>query len=96
MKVRSHSHSFFLLEKMSSDKKSKLDKMLSTDSRSESDFAFVQELMQKSDIKSDIEAYLEKLRAKAEGALLSIDDSADNQSKEYLQELVGFAISRSY
>lgn len=86
----------FLLEKMSSDKKSKLDKMLSTDSRSESDFAFVQELMQKSDIKSDIEAYLEKLRAKAEGALLSIDDSADNQSKEYLQELVGFAISRSY
>lgn len=86
----------FLLEKINSDEKLKLDKMLSADSRSESDFAFVQELMQKSDIKSDIEAYLEKLRAKAEGALLSIDDSADSQSKEYLQELVGFAISRSY
>ena len=86
----------FLLEKVSADEKSKLDRMLSVDGRSESDFAFVQELMQRLDVKSDIEAYLEKLRAKAEGALLSIDNSTDNQSKKYLQELVGFAISRSY
>ncbi len=86
----------FLLEKTSSDERLKIEKMLGADNRSESDFAFVQELMQRLDVKSDIETYLEKLKVKAEGALSSIDDSADNESKEYLQELVGFAISRSY
>lgn len=86
----------FLLEKVNVEEKLNLDKMLSANSRSESDLTFVQELMLQYNIKSDIEAYLEQLRSRAEGALLSLDNSTDNQSKKYLQELVGFAISRSY
>lgn len=86
----------FLLDKASSDENSKLDEMFSSDNRSESDFMYVQELMQQYDIKDNIKTYLGQLRYKAEGALLSLDDIVDNQSKKYLQELVGFAISRSY
>ena len=51
-------------------------------------------MMIKHEIKNDLAKYLNNLKSKAEEALSSID--AGGQSKEYLRELIGFAISRSY
>ena len=85
-----------LLDKVNPKEKLELDRMLSADVRTVEDFALVQKLMLVYNIKSAIARYLEPLKSKAESALLSLDDSIDNQSKKYLQELVGFAMSRSY
>lgn len=85
-----------LLEKVDTKEKQELDRMLGADVRTVEDFALVQKLMLVYDIKSVIAKYLEQLKSKAESALLSLGDSIDNQSKKYLQELVGFAMSRSY
>jgi len=85
-----------LLEKVTSGERQQIDKMLNADARTVEDFIFVQKLLQEYNIKSVIAKYLEQLKSKAESALLSLNSSIDNQSKKYLQELVGFAISRSY
>ncbi len=84
----------FLLNKITVEEKNIVDKMLTSEERSKSDFLIVQELMMKYDIKGDLTDYLENLKFRAEDALLSVNTSGE--SKSYLQELIGFAISRSY
>lgn len=84
----------FLLNKITVEEKNIVDKMLASEERSKSDFLIIQELMIKYDIKGDLTDYLENLKFRAEDALLSVNTSGE--SKSYLQELIGFAISRSY
>lgn len=85
-----------LLEKVNPEEKLELDRMLSADARTLEDFSLVQKLMLAYNIKSVIARYLEQLKLKAESVLLSLDGKIDKQSKGYLRELVGFAMSRSY
>jgi octaprenyl-diphosphate synthase len=83
-----------LRNKLSPKEVKNLDQMVTKESRSEGDFVFVQDLMSKYNIKNAIAEYLNKLQSKAEEALSSVASS--HESKNYLHELIGFAISRSY
>jgi octaprenyl-diphosphate synthase len=83
-----------LRDKITADERKVLESLLASESRLEADFILIQEMMIKHEIKNDLAKYLNNLKSKAEEALSSID--AGGQSKEYLRELIGFAISRSY
>jgi octaprenyl-diphosphate synthase len=84
----------FLRNKLNPEEVVNLDQIIYKETRSQNDFAFVQDLMLKYSIKSDIVEYLRNLQSKAEEAISSID--SNHESKKYLHALIGFAISRSY
>ena len=86
----------FLLDKLNTKEKEKLEKMLKSKKRNELDFKYTIELMEQYAIKSDIAKYLEKLESKAQDALSFISISDKNECKKYMQGLIEFAISRSY
>lgn len=83
-----------LRDKITSDERNILESMLSSETRSGSDFIIIQEMMTKYEIQNDIVKYLDNLKSKAEETLSPIN--AGGQSKEYLHKLIGFAINRSY
>lgn len=86
----------FLLNKLDSEDKQKLEEILKAESRAESDFWYVKNLMNEHNIQRDIIKYLEKLKIKAQDALSLINIDDQNDSKKYMHELIEFAISRTY
>lgn len=84
-----------LLDQKISDKdRVKLQKMIASKERLQDDFIYVKHLMQEHAIQDKIVVYLRVLKKEADALLDAID--IDNQCKEYLGDLVEFAISRTY
>jgi len=81
-------------KKISETDSIKLQKMLESKERGADDFAWVRNLMKQHDLQDDILSYLQNLKENAYASLAKID--ASNQSKDYLKNLVEFAISRTY
>lgn len=84
----------YLYEKAQEKERDEIIAMIKSRARSSSDFDVVRAMLQKYDIRSTIHESLAGIKFEAEGHLDKI--SITNQSKEYLRELINFAISRSY
>ena len=72
----------------------KLQQVIEAPERSKDDFDVVLKLMQQYNIQQEITYYLGKLKYEALLVLEKIDSK--HQAKQYLNNLVEFAISRSY
>ena len=85
-----------LTKKIPIQDSSKLKQMIVSDrgKRTESDLNWVVELMSRYDLKQDILDYLDIL--KKDALLLVNQIKVENKYKEYLKELVDFAITRTY
>lgn len=85
-----------LTKKIPIQDSSKLKQMIVSDrgKRAESDLNWVVELMSRYDLKQDILDYLDIL--KKDALLLVNQIKVENKYKEYLKELVDFAITRTY
>jgi len=71
-----------------------LQKIIESPERTKDDFDVVLKLMQEYDIKQELADYLGKLKYEAISVLDNIDTK--HEAKQYLNDLVEFAISRSY
>ncbi len=83
-----------LSKKLSSEDELKLQQVVELKERSLNDFDWVKRLMVEHNLKENIKLYLNNLKKNASKALARIDTK--NQSKEYLEQLLEFAISRTY
>lgn len=83
-----------LSKKIPASDSTKLQTMLESKARSADDLAWVKTLMEHHKLKEGITSYLRDLKQDALDLLEKID--AQNQCKDYLKELVEFAISRKY
>lgn len=83
-----------LNKKLSSENELKLQQVIKSKERSLKDFDWVKQLMLEHNLKEDIKLYLNNLKKDALDALARID--TQNQSKQYLEQLLEFAISRTY
>lgn len=83
-----------LNKKLSSEDELKLQQVIKSKERSLKDFDWVKQLMLEHNLKEDIKLYLNNLKKNALDALARID--TQNQSKQYLEQLLEFAISRTY
>lgn len=83
-----------LYNKASEQEQKFILEMIEKESRSAADFAAMLQLLEKHNIRGDINEYLQKMKSEAEDLLTKID--IENQPKEYLRLLVGFAIERTY
>ena len=81
-------------EKLKPSDKQKIDEMIQSAQRSQDDFKYVVDKMNECEIKKDIEIYLSNLQT--ETIALFQNKIPDNKSKEYLVNLVDFAMSRTY
>lgn len=84
----------FLHDKLEESEQKLLIKLIKKKSRNDDDFELVKTMLDKYDVKSDIANYLQELK---KIALYEINQiTVSNQYKDYLCNLVDFAISRSY
>ena len=83
-----------LSKKISADDNLSLQKMLQAESRTSEDFLRVKTLMQENDINTEITNYLAELEQTALVLLRSL--SIQNQYCKFLENLVEFAINRTY
>ena len=83
-----------LNKKLSSEDELKLQQVIKSKERSLKDFDWVKQLMLEHNLNEDIKLYLNNLKKDALDALARID--TQNQSKQYLEQLLEFAISRTY
>ena len=83
-----------LNEKIPVSDSTKLQQMLGSKARSASDFAWVKILMKNYKLQEYLTSYLRNLKQDALDLLEKID--VQNKCKNYLKELVEFAISRKY
>lgn len=83
-----------LEQKISTQDQQKLKATLQQKVRTKDELIWVQNLMKEHDIQSAIASYLEKPVKKTYDALEKIN--IENQCKEYMKEMVEFAISRTY
>ena len=83
-----------LSKKLTSEDELKLQQVVESKERSSNDFDWVKQLMVEHNLKEDIKLYLNNLKKDALDALAKIN--TQNQSKQYLEQLLEFAISRTY
>ena len=84
-----------LLDKKLNDlDKKKLQLMLSAKERSKEEFLFIKDLMLSYNISDEISEYLIKMKHEALAIINDVD--IQNQSKDYMIQLIDFAINRKY
>lgn len=85
----------FLAQKLNDDDKTKLEQMLHSIKRDKAEFEWVRDKMANNDILQQITDYLLKIKQEA---LIYLDKACDTDTKpkEYLKQLIDFAINREY
>ena len=81
-------------EKSKTEDQRKIDKMIQANTRSQDEFSWILKEMNECGIRKDIWVYLENL--KIETVKLLRDNILNNKSRDYMIELVDFAMSRTY